>query len=48
VKDYKVGNWNEDGTTVIVSIAADIILEKEGDDSREIMLSTRGLRADGT
>lgn len=48
VEDYEEGNWDRDNTTAIISIAADIILEKEGDDSKEIMLSARGMRIDGT
>ena len=35
IEDFEEGNW-DGGETAIVSAAADIILEKEGDDSMEI------------
>lgn len=48
VEDFEEGNWGDLGDTSMVSISADIILQKEGDDSMEILLSARGMRMDGT
>ena len=48
VEDFEDGHWGNDNGTAIVSIASDIILEKEGDDSKNIMLIRRVVREDGT